>query len=130
MFNTQRGLGIAGLLGVIALLMIAVYWQANQLVREKVVSAELRTQLENSVKNIESRDKVLIAFERSFKEAQAAEDSRQAVVLEALKQVEKLSTKNVALSNKLLGSVPQTADVCTEANALINLYLNEIKTEN
>lgn len=129
MFNTQKGFGYAYLLMIIAALMTAVLWQNGIITQKKIASAQLQLQLEAAQKEIEARDQVLASFDRSFKEVQAAVESRQAVVLEALKQVEKLSTKNVALSNKLLGSVPQSADVCTEANALINLYLNEIKTE-
>lgn len=111
-------------------LVAGIVVKDRDLAGKELVIAGLRDELTALKVKTEMSEGILAQFQDSFREAREESNARQTVVLEALKQVEKLSSKNVALSNRLLAEVPQTEDLCMEANTLINRYLEEIQSEN
>lgn len=77
--------------------------------------------------NSGDKDQIVTMFESKFKELRALDHSKLLEVAEAMKKVEEMTTKNVGLSNRILASTPKSDDLCLEADALINLYIDEIK---
>lgn len=86
--------------------------------------------LEASLKQMEQNgkdvDTLVASFQAKFQESKTLDEQRHQAVVEALKSVEQKTSTNVALSNKLLSSTPQSSDLCAEANNLINAYLDEV----
>ena len=62
-----------------------------------------------------------------FEELAKAEKSREERVKENLDRISTMVSSNVSLANKILSESPGSKDLCIEADALINAYVNELK---
>lgn len=99
----------------------------KDLTEERIQVGALTSTIAQLNQNSKDKDALVTLLENGFKELRTRDQARAQQVAEALAKVEEQTSKNVSLSNKILASSPKSDDLCKEADALINLYIEEIQ---
>lgn len=134
MFEASKNYIIVVFAVLLAISGMSLVGLKKALVKSEETVVELRVTIGSQAaaihqlnQNSEDKNQLVTMFESKFKELRALDHSKLLEVAEAMKKVEEMTTKNVGLSNRILASTPKSDDLCQEADALINLYIDEIK---
>lgn len=128
------------LLVLLVALASILYFQKASLSKEVESRIHEAAQKDAHIKSLEyalaqmeqlskDKDNLIKIFEDRFAEARKMQEDRQVEVAASLSRVAGMVSKNISLSTQLLNYTPQTEDVCAEANAIIDQYLEGLSRE-
>lgn len=86
----------------------------------------LTTEKELLTGELGRRSEIIESLRTFFKDYDSAAAQKQAEIAAALQKVAEVVRQTNLRSQKILADMPQSDDVCSEANRLVNEYLKEV----